>query len=115
MTRRLHLKQVEAVNRGFAPGEEERRWAARVLAACSEHPEGAFAVDGKLVDKPIDDRARRISEFEASENRSLRQYSVHAVTAELAGTGLLLGDSHSKGEDDVCRTSGRSQCHGSTG
>jgi citrate lyase subunit beta/citryl-CoA lyase len=35
-----------------------------VLAACSEHLEGAFAVDGKLVDKPIVDRARRISEFE---------------------------------------------------
>jgi citrate lyase subunit beta/citryl-CoA lyase len=60
----IHPKQVDPVNRGFAPSEEERRWAARVLAACSEHPEGAFAVDGKLVDKPIVDRARRISEFE---------------------------------------------------
>jgi citrate lyase subunit beta/citryl-CoA lyase len=64
----IHPKQVDPVNRGFAPSEEERRWAARVLAACSEHPEGAFAVDGKLVDKPIVDRAKRISGFEARQN-----------------------------------------------
>jgi citrate lyase subunit beta/citryl-CoA lyase len=60
----IHPRQVDPVNRGFAPSDEERRWAARVLAACREHPEGAFAVDGKLVDKPVVDRARRISGFE---------------------------------------------------
>jgi len=64
----IHPRQVDPVNRGFAPSEEERRWAARVLVACGEHPEGAFAVDGKLVDKPIVDRARRISEFEVSQS-----------------------------------------------
>ncbi len=56
----IHPKQVEAVNRGFAPTNAEREWAARVLAALAENPRGAISVDGKLVDKPIIDRAKRI-------------------------------------------------------
>ncbi|ASV97255.1 HpcH/HpaI aldolase/citrate lyase family protein [Paraburkholderia aromaticivorans] len=60
----IHPRQVEPVNRGFAPSEDERRWAARVLAACREHPEGAFAVDGKLVDRPVIERAKRIAAFD---------------------------------------------------
>jgi citrate lyase subunit beta/citryl-CoA lyase len=57
----IHPKQVEAVNQGFAPSEAERAWAGRVLARLAQCPQGAFAVDGKLVDKPIIDRARRIA------------------------------------------------------
>ncbi|BBP99956.1 CoA ester lyase [Burkholderia sp. SFA1] len=56
----IHPKQVDAVNRGFAPSAAEREWAARVLAALESNPRGAISVDGKLVDKPIVDRARRI-------------------------------------------------------
>ncbi|BAO89927.1 HpcH/HpaI aldolase/citrate lyase family protein [Caballeronia cordobensis] len=56
----IHPKQVDAVNRGFAPSAAEREWAARVLAALEANPRGAISVDGKLVDKPIVDRARRI-------------------------------------------------------
>ncbi|MFL9919059.1 CoA ester lyase [Paraburkholderia fungorum] len=56
----IHPKQVDAVNRGFAPSDDDRAWAARVLAAVAANPHGAIAVDGKLVDKPIIDRARRI-------------------------------------------------------
>jgi len=56
----IHPKQVDAVNGGFAPSEAERDWATRVLAALAKNPRGAISVDGKLVDKPIVDRARRI-------------------------------------------------------
>ncbi|HTR08411.1 MAG TPA: CoA ester lyase [Paraburkholderia sp.] len=56
----IHPKQVDVVNRGFAPSDDDRAWAARVLAAMAANPHGAIAVDGKLVDKPIIDRARRI-------------------------------------------------------
>ncbi|WP_321799081.1 CoA ester lyase [Caballeronia sp. J97] len=56
----IHPKQVDAVNDGFAPSAAEREWAARVLAALEANPRGAISVDGKLVDKPIVDRARRI-------------------------------------------------------
>lgn len=57
----IHPNQVEAVNRGFMPSDEERAWATRVLAAFAQNPRGAFAIDGKLVDKPIIDRAKRIA------------------------------------------------------
>ena len=56
----IHPKQVAAVNTVFAPSGAEREWAARVLAALEGNPRGAISVDGKLVDKPIVDRARRI-------------------------------------------------------
>lgn len=56
----IHPKQVDVVNGGFAPSEAECEWATRVLAALAENPRGAISVDGKLVDKPIVDRARRI-------------------------------------------------------
>ncbi|MFT4507800.1 HpcH/HpaI aldolase/citrate lyase family protein [Caballeronia sp. 15711] len=57
----IHPKQVDVVNRGFMPTDDERAWAARVLAALADNPRGAFAIDGKLVDKPIIDRARLIA------------------------------------------------------
>jgi citrate lyase subunit beta/citryl-CoA lyase len=56
----IHPRQVDTVNRAFAPTGAEREWAARVLTALAENPRGAIAVDGKLVDKPIIDRAKRI-------------------------------------------------------
>ncbi|AMM16358.1 aldolase [Burkholderia sp. PAMC 28687] len=56
----IHPKQVEAVNRGFAPSDADFAWAERVLAKLAENPRGAIAVDGKLVDKPIVDKAKRI-------------------------------------------------------
>jgi len=57
----IHPKQVDAVNRGFMPTDDERAWAARVLAALADNARGAFAIDGKLVDKPIIDRATLIA------------------------------------------------------
>jgi citrate lyase subunit beta/citryl-CoA lyase len=56
----IHPRQVEAVNQGFAPSGADFAWAERVLAKLAENPKGAIAVDGKLVDKPIVDRAKRI-------------------------------------------------------
>src|SRR5476651_1940107 len=56
----IHPRQVEAVNQGFAPSDADFAWAERVLAKLAENPKGAIAVDGKLVDKPIVDRAKRI-------------------------------------------------------
>lgn len=55
----IHPSQVEAVNRGYMPGQSEIDWAGRVLEAVASSA-GATSVDGKLVDKPIIDRARAI-------------------------------------------------------
>jgi citrate lyase subunit beta/citryl-CoA lyase len=56
----IHPRQVEAVNQGFTPSAADLARAERVLAKLAENAKGAIAVDGKLVDKSIVDRAKRI-------------------------------------------------------
>lgn len=54
----IHPSQVDAMNDGFSPSESELDRARRVLVAASLL--GAVVVDGKLVDKPMLDRAKRL-------------------------------------------------------
>lgn len=56
----IHPKQVEHVNRGFAPSEEEVSWARRVVQAMDAAGGAAVAVDGKMVDLPVLLRARAV-------------------------------------------------------
>jgi len=58
----IHPRQVPVVNTGFAPSAKEVEWAHRVVAALAQGQLGAVAVDGKLVDKPIESMARAILE-----------------------------------------------------
>lgn len=53
----VHPSAVPILNAAFSPSAEEIAWAERVLAGGSE---GAFVVDGKMVDAPVIARARRI-------------------------------------------------------
>ncbi|MFT4086020.1 MAG: CoA ester lyase [Gordonia sp. (in: high G+C Gram-positive bacteria)] len=55
----IHPRQVGAVTAAFAPTEAERAWAQRVVEAFSAS-DGAALVDGKMIDKPVLDRALRI-------------------------------------------------------
>lgn len=52
----VHPAQVGPVYAGFRPDDDEVAWARRVLAA----GDGAQAVDGKLVDRPVRLRAEAI-------------------------------------------------------
>lgn len=54
----IHPSQVDAVNRGFSPTAEEVDWARRVVAVAAQG--GAVTVDGKLVDRPVVEQARKI-------------------------------------------------------
>lgn len=54
----IHPRQVAAVAAGFAPDEQEVRWAREVVAAGASG--GAVAVAGQMVDRPVLERARRI-------------------------------------------------------
>ncbi|MGU3498646.1 HpcH/HpaI aldolase/citrate lyase family protein [Mycobacterium sp. C31M] len=55
----IHPRQVPVVNQHFSPSESEFGWAQRVLAAARAG--GAVAVvDGKMIDKPVVDRAERV-------------------------------------------------------
>jgi citrate lyase subunit beta/citryl-CoA lyase len=53
----IHPKQVSVVAGALRPSEEERSWAAAVVAAQSE---GVGVVNGAMVDKPVIERAERI-------------------------------------------------------
>lgn len=53
----IHPRQVATTRAAFRPSEEEIAWARRVVDAAGE---GAVLLDGKMVDKPVVDRARRV-------------------------------------------------------
>jgi citrate lyase subunit beta/citryl-CoA lyase len=63
----IHPAQVAAIEAAFRPTSDELAWAARVLGAFEASGGAATAVDGKMVDKPVVERARRI----VSEARTL--------------------------------------------
>ena len=56
----IHPAQVRAVNEAFEPSAQERDWAARVLAAFEASAGAATALDGKMIDRPVVERARQI-------------------------------------------------------
>lgn len=64
----IHPRQVPIVNRGFSPTADERAWAARVVAADEAARAtglGAVLLDGRMIDRPIVERARRWLDFPA--------------------------------------------------
>lgn len=56
----IHPSQVDAVRAGFSPSAGELDWARRVLDAAAHGD--VTVVDGRMVDKPVLDRARRLLE-----------------------------------------------------
>ena len=59
----IHPRQVEPVHRALRPGEEEVAWAKAVLGAVEAQGvgEGGVAVvEGRMVDLPLIQQARRI-------------------------------------------------------
>lgn len=59
----IHPNQIETVNEKFAPDKKTIEWANRILEAKVQADLkglGAFSVDGKMVDKPIIERAQKI-------------------------------------------------------
>jgi len=56
----IHPRQVGPVNAAFRPGADEIAWAQRVVAADAAAGGAAVAVDGRMVDRPVLLKARRI-------------------------------------------------------
>ncbi|MFC0527651.1 HpcH/HpaI aldolase/citrate lyase family protein [Phytohabitans kaempferiae] len=57
----IHPAQVDAVNAAFAPSREDIERARALLASAAARPgDGAFLVEGKMIDEPVLARARRI-------------------------------------------------------
>jgi len=56
-------KQINIVNKIFSPTEEEVNWAKRVVRAierAEKEGKGVISLDGKMIDAPIVNRAKRI-------------------------------------------------------
>lgn len=56
----IHPRQVPAIQAGFRPSAADLEWARRVLQVADAAGEDAVRLDGKLVDKPVIDRARAL-------------------------------------------------------
>lgn len=65
----VHPRQVAAINEGFLPSESEVEWAQRVVTAAAQSGENALRLDGKLVDRPVIERARAILRAEGRRSR----------------------------------------------
>ncbi|MEJ7932305.1 CoA ester lyase [Ramlibacter sp. AN1015] len=58
----IHPRQIPVANAGFGPTPQELAWARKVLAADEEARArglGAVTLDGRMIDRPIVERARR--------------------------------------------------------
>lgn len=61
----VHPRQIDAVNAAFTPTEKEIRQARRIMEALEEgerNSTGVVVVDGSMVDKPMELRARTVLE-----------------------------------------------------
>lgn len=59
----IHPSQVGTVQRIYSPSQEEVVWAVRIIIAqrkAEELGRGAWSLDGKMIDKPVEGKARRI-------------------------------------------------------
>jgi citrate lyase subunit beta / citryl-CoA lyase len=56
----IHPRQVATVNASFAPSDAEVAWARRVIDAVQKSRGAAVAVNGRMVDKPVEMRARAL-------------------------------------------------------
>lgn len=59
----IHPSQVTVINDIFVPSAEKIKWALRVQSATEEANKkglGVFSLDGKMVDKPVIERANKI-------------------------------------------------------
>jgi (S)-citramalyl-CoA lyase len=58
----IHPAQIPVIHSVFASAEDELDWARRVVATAHETGSSAFQLDGKMVDAPVIERARRMLE-----------------------------------------------------
>jgi citrate lyase subunit beta / citryl-CoA lyase len=56
----IHPNQVPLVNESFRPSQAEMEWAQRVIDATDAAGDAAIALDGKMIDRPVIERARSI-------------------------------------------------------
>jgi citrate lyase subunit beta/citryl-CoA lyase len=72
----IHPGQVKIVNEEYTPGEEELAYARKVIEMDREAQaagRGAFQIEGKMIDIPVVERARRLlARYEAIKRREAK-------------------------------------------
>jgi len=58
----IHPNQVDIINKVFAPSIEEITEAKRIVKKSEETNKGAFSLDGKMIDLPIIEKAKKVLE-----------------------------------------------------
>ena len=56
----VHPNQLAPVNEAFTPSEDELSSARRLVELAEDHGDGAIRVNGRMVDRPVLERARRV-------------------------------------------------------
>jgi citrate lyase subunit beta/citryl-CoA lyase len=56
----IHPGQLDTIQKAFGPGPEEVEAAQRIVEAFDASATGVAAIDGKMIDAPIVERARRL-------------------------------------------------------
>jgi citrate lyase subunit beta/citryl-CoA lyase len=65
----IHPRQVDIVNRSFAPTDEDMTWAQRVVEAFAASRGNATLLDGKMIDGPVLAKAQAILDEAAASAR----------------------------------------------
>ncbi len=55
----IHPTHIPAINQGFTPSREQIESDRRIIAAVDASEHGVVVVDGRMIDKPVVDAARR--------------------------------------------------------
>ena len=63
----IHPRQIEWVNRGFLPSDQDIEWARRVVAAAEAAGGGAVRMGAEMVDAPVVARAQQILQMAATD------------------------------------------------
>jgi (S)-citramalyl-CoA lyase len=56
----IHPRQIPVIHAAFAPTAAEADWAKRIVELADSTGSSAFQMDGKMVDAPVIERARRL-------------------------------------------------------
>lgn len=59
----IHPSQVEVIHKAYTPSQDEIEWAKRVMDAMEsgkKEGKGAVSLDGRMIDRPVAERAKRI-------------------------------------------------------
>ncbi|MBV8191210.1 MAG: CoA ester lyase [Alphaproteobacteria bacterium] len=81
----VHPGLVQALNKAFTPSADEIAYATKVIAAdeqAAAQGRGSFTLDGKMIDVPVVDRARRLLQrHEAIDRRSSKSRSFQSSSS----------------------------------